>query len=253
MQALQVVLIGSGNVATHLGEALSQAGAQITFVYDRKIERAKILARKFKAKAISDVTKIKNQPSLIIIAIKDDAIPGVVKKMHVQEGIVVHTSGSVPMEVLKKFAQYGVLYPLQTFSEGRKIDFSTVPVCIEASDTSTLLSLTTISETISDYVYNLDSSQRLVTHVAAVFANNFTNHLYTLAENLLKKQKLPFDLLQPLILETAGKVSELSPVEAQTGPAVRGDETAIKKHLEVLRKDKKLHSIYSLLSKSLKK
>jgi predicted short-subunit dehydrogenase-like oxidoreductase (DUF2520 family) len=250
---LRVVLIGSGNVATHLGMALRDAGAVITQVYSRKVEHARILAKKLKAKAIKNVTEIEKHPALVIIAVKDDAIPAIVKKLNVTEGIVVHTSGSISMDVLGKFPQYGVLYPLQSFSADKKTDLSQVPLCIEGSDSGTLFSLTNIAEAISDCVYNLDSKQRQVAHMAAVFANNFTNHLYYVSDMLLKKENLPFDLLQPLIAETADKIRQLSPKEAQTGPAIRDDQTVIRKHLQFLAGSPDVQRLYLDLSRSITK
>lgn len=246
-----MILIGSGNVASHLGEALFHSGVKVVQVYDRRIANAKALAKKFKAKATDDLSKLSRRPALFIIAVKDDAITTVAKKMTVGEGIVVHTSGSIPMDVLKKFPQHGVIYPLQTFTVGRQVDFEKMPLCIEANDTSTLLSLTNIAETISEDVYNLDSTERLTAHLAAVFANNFSNHLFYLAEKILKSKKLPFDLMRPLIEETAAKVQQFSPAEAQTGPAKRKDQAAMKRHLDLLKGNKELQEIYKMLSKSI--
>jgi predicted short-subunit dehydrogenase-like oxidoreductase (DUF2520 family) len=253
LQRLRVILIGSGNVATHLGHALLEAGAEIVQVYSRKSANANALAKKLKAKPLSDLSKTDKRPALIVIAVKDDAIAAVVKKLNVAEGIVVHTSGSVPMSTLKKFDQHGVLYPLQTFSKNRKISFENIPVCIEANDTSTLLSLTTIAETLSDCVYNLDSEQRQSAHLAAVFANNFTNHLYSVSEQILNEKKLPFDLIRPLIDETALKVMDDFPENTQTGPAARKDTKVIQKQAALLKKNPLLKKLYLELSQSILK
>jgi len=248
LQRLKVILIGSGNVALHLGESLLAADAEIVQVYSPNITHAKALAKKLKAKAISAISKIDADHSLIILAIKDDAIAEIVKKLKVSDGIVVHTSGSISIDVLKKFPQYGIIYPLQTFSKTRKVDFTNVPICIEGSDVSTLMSISNVAETISDCVYHLDSKQREAAHLAAVFANNFTNHMYAVAEEILSKHKLPFDLLRPLIAETAAKVEEMSPSESQTGPAVRNDKSVIKKQLALLKKDAASAKIYTDIS-----
>jgi len=159
LHRLRVILIGSGNVASNMGEALLNAGADIVQVYSRKTANANTLAKKLKAKVLTDLSKIDKRPALIIIAVNDDAIAGMVKKLSVNDGIVVHTSGNTSIDVLKKFDQYGVLYPLQTFTKGRKVDFSIVPVCIEAGDVSTLKSLMNVAETLSECVYALDSKQ----------------------------------------------------------------------------------------------
>jgi predicted short-subunit dehydrogenase-like oxidoreductase (DUF2520 family) len=253
LQPLKVVLIGSGNVATHLGTALKAAGSEITTVHSRNAASAKLLAKKLGAKATTSLSRIGKSPSFIVIAVKDDAIASVVKALNVKESIVVHTSGTTPMSVLKKFPQYGVFYPLQTFSKSLEPDFSDIPVCIEAGDTSTLLSLSTIAETISESVYNLDSAQRERVHLAAVFANNFTNHLYAVAEDLLNEEGLPFDLLRPLISETALKVLDHSPAEAQTGPAVRNDRKVMQRHLSLLGKRPDLQLMYKEFSAAIQK
>ncbi len=251
LQRLRVILIGSGNVASNLGKALLAADIEIVQVYSRKVANAKILAKKLKAKVLTDLSKIDKRPALIVIAVKDDAIEGIVKKLKVNDGIVVHTSGSVSIDVLKKFEQYGVFYPLQSFSKDRLVDFSNVPICIEGSDTSTLLSLTTVAETISECVYNLDSKQRQAAHLAAVFANNFTNHMYSIAEDLLNENKLPFDLIRPLIDETALKVMEQFPKTMQTGPAVRKDTKVMTGHITALKKHPELKKVYNDLSASI--
>lgn len=248
LQRLKVILIGSGNVALHLGESLLAADAEIVQVYSPNISHAKALANKLKAKAISSLAKIDADHSLIILAVKDDAIADIVKKLKVSDGIVVHTSGNTPMDVLKKFPQYGILYPLQTFSKNRIVDFRNVPVCIEGSDVSTLMSLSNVAETISDCVYHLDSKQREAAHLAAVFANNFTNHMYSIAEDILAKHKLPFELLRPLIAETAEKIQKMSPSESQTGPALRNDKLVMKKQIALLEKNANLQDIYKAIS-----
>lgn len=253
LQRLRIILLGSGNVATNLGYALLAAGAEIVQVYSRKSANAQILAKKLRAKVLADLSKIDPRPAIIIIAVKDDAIASLVKKIHVADGIVVHTSGSVSIDVLKKFEQYGVFYPLQTFSKNRKQDFSLVPICIEAGDIPTLQSLMTVAETLSDCVYHLDSKQRQGAHLAAVFANNFTNYIYAVSEDLLNEQKLPFDLIRPLIDETALKAMELSPAEAQTGPAVRNDKKVMNKQIALLKKHPALKKLYEELSKGIVK
>ncbi|HTL81485.1 MAG TPA: Rossmann-like and DUF2520 domain-containing protein [Bacteroidia bacterium] len=251
MNNLRCTLIGSGNVATHLGIALYDSGIDIVQVYSRKIANAKVLAKGVKAKAVSDLKKISANTDVFIIAVNDDAIASVVKKLNVKEGIVMHTSGSVSIDVLKKFEQYGVFYPLQTFSKAKQVVMSDVPVCVEGNDQHTLYSISNIASVISDFVYALDSDQRAVAHLAAVFANNFSNHLYHIADDLLKHKDLPFDLIRPLILETAIKVLDHSPAESQTGPAKRNDKKVIAKHLALLKKFPQYKKIYSDLTSAI--
>jgi predicted short-subunit dehydrogenase-like oxidoreductase (DUF2520 family) len=248
-----IVLIGSGNVATRLGIALTEAGYKISQVYSPRAKSAALLAKKLRAEAISDLKKLTKDGVVYIIAVKDDAIEGLAKKIKLKSAILVHTSGSVKMDVLKKSSHnHGVLYPLQTLSKDKKVDFRNIPLCIEASNKATELSLLYFAKSISGHVIKVNSSQRRTIHLAAVFACNFSNYLYSVSENILKKEKLSFDLLKPLIAETAAKVKTISPAKAQTGPAARGDKKTIEMHLKML-KDKKHKEIYKLMTKNIMK
>ena len=224
---LHIAIVGAGNVATHLG-------------------------KKLHTKFSKDISKIDKNADVIILAIKDDAIVEVAKKLKLNNKIIIHTSGSVGMEVLKRSSvNYGVLYPLQTFSKKRKIDLDKVPVCIEGSNKRTEQLLFSLGRSISTNVIRINSKQRKAIHLAAVFANNFTNHMYAIAEDILKKEKLQFDLLKPLILETAGKVQEMDPSSAQTGPAKRKDKKIIRQHLKMLSYKKKYRDLYQRISNSI--
>ena len=250
---LTITIIGSGNVATHFGKAFLASGAKIKEVCSRNPVHAKKLAGILKAKAVSDLSKIGEGSDLYLIAVNDDSIAQVAEKLNVKNGIVVHTGGSIPMELLSKFPQHGIFYPLQTLSKNTEISFEGLPVCIEASDKNTFAFLESAGKCIGAAVYKLNSKQRAAAHLAAVFACNFTNHLYSISENLLKKEKLPFDLLRPLIAETAKKVQTVSPAEAQTGPALRNDKAVMKKHLSALKKEKDLQKLYKKLSEGIRK
>ena len=248
-----IVILGTGKVATRLGTALQDAGSNITEVYGRNKIAAEKLAKKFSANAITDLSAITRHAHVYIIAVKDDAIPLIAKKLRVKQGIVVHTSGSVEMNVLAKCSPHtGVLYPLQTFSRDRKPDLGLVPVCIEVSDTHTASVLRSIAKMISKNIVNVNSEQRAALHLSAVIANNFTNRLYALAEKKLKHHGLSFSLLHPLILETAQKAIALGPLHAQTGPAARGDLKVIRKHLRMLKSDKELSRLYKLLTANIR-
>ena len=220
-------------------------------MYSRRKAAATTLAAKVKAAAITDLQKLDPQASIYIIAVKDDAIATVAKQLKLGSAIVVHTSGSVPMAVLKGVSKnYGVLYPLQTFSKGKAVDLRTTPVCIEASNRQTAQQLSYFARSISGNVQKVSSEQRKVLHLAAVFACNFSNHLYAVAEGILKKNKLSLHLLQPLIEETALKIRHASPVKMQTGPAVRGDKKTMDAHLQLIR-DADTRKLYTLLSKGI--
>ena len=246
-----IVLIGAGNVATHLGTALQRAGFEIRSVFSRTSSSAQKLAQQL---GTSHTTSLNDLPSadIYLIAVKDDALPEVAKELKVANGIVAHTCGSVDMSVLKdSAASYGVLYPLQTFSRNRAIDVSQVPFCIEGNDAAAASQLESLARALSSNVHFADSEQRRVLHLAAVFACNFVNHMYAIAGDVLEKKNIPFDVLLPLIRETAAKVKDHSPREAQTGPAVRGDGTIMQKHIDLLADDETAQAIYKLISYSI--
>jgi len=245
----KVILIGAGNVATQLGKALNNAGHLILQVYSPTRKSAIVLAKKINAQPITDLKKLNTTASIYIIAVKDDAIPELVKQLKFREQLVVHTSGSVDLSVLKNASKnHGVFYPLQTFSKNKSVDFSSIPICIEGSNKSTTKSLKLFAKSISKNVHEINSSQRKVLHVGAVFACNFSNHMYAIAASLLAKHKLSFDLLKPLIIETADKIKEHNPVLMQTGPAIRNDKKTMDAHLKLLATDKELKTIYKLIS-----
>ena len=248
----QIVLIGAGNVAVNLGTALYKEGYLISQVYSPTKRSAEALAKKINAKAVTDLKDLSGEAAIYIIAVKDDAIEKVAKKLHLKNKIVVHTSGTAPLNILKNVSEnYGVFYPLQTFSKERVIDFKHVPICIEASNKATAESLKYFAKSISSNVQSIDSEQRRIIHLAAVFACNFSNHMYAVAENILSKNKLSLNLLKPLIEETAVKIKNNPPSEMQTGPAVRGDKKTMKAHLKLLSDKKEYKQLYTLISKSI--
>ena len=251
---MKAVLVGSGNVATHLAFAVKAAGIEVAQIWSKHIENAKILAAKIGANAIDNLSGIDQEADFCILSIKDDAISNVISELKGFKGVILHTSGSVNLGVFgDDFEKYGVLYPLQTFSIKKEIDFKTIPICIEANTSRTLKIIIQLAEKLSDKVVEVNSEKRKILHLAAVFACNFTNHLYTLSEDLVANYDMDFDMLRPLILETALKVQHSSPKDVQTGPAIRNDEQTIKKHEELLLKQPQLLTIYQTLSESIKK
>lgn len=250
---MKIVCIGSGNVATHMAKAFEENGAEISQVWSRDLENAKALANEIGAQAISDLKLVDQHADLYLIAVKDDAIAKLAKMLKDINGIVVHTSGATEMEVLAGFKNYGVFYPLQTFSKLQPIDFIRVPLCLEANTEETMSALQMMAMKLSPLIYEVNTKQREVLHVAAVFANNFVNHLYQLSHQILKKNDLDFELLRPLIMETAVKVQEAFPEDVQTGPAARNDKKTILKHEELLKRTPHLQEIYKNLSNSIKK
>ena len=248
----RITLIGAGNLATCVGKAFRNAGLDIGQVYSRTRESASVLASKLGCNYTNKAHEIDLSADLVLIAIKDDAIPNLLKKLDCRHVKLAHTAGSVPLELLKKYSDHcGVFYPLQTFSKSRDLNFSDIPVCLEANSSGMLDELRAMAVRISGDVREISSDERKVLHLAAVFACNFVNHFYYLGDKLLSAYNLPFDLLIPLIRETSFKITELSPYQAQTGPAMRSDESILNKHLKMLEKQPELMKIYSFVSESI--
>lgn len=249
-----IVLIGAGNVATHLGVAFLNKGLIIEQVFSRTVLSANSLAAKLHAVPVIRIEEIIMDADLYIISVSDDAIGDIVNKINFSDSMVVHTSGTVPMDILKQCSDAcGVFYPLQTFSKDREIDFHDVPVLIEATNPQMESTLSNLANLISAKVQICDSEKRKFIHLAAVFACNFSNFMYTLSEEILSSKQLSFDLLRPLILETAMKVMRQNPMEAQTGPAIRNDFSVIEAHLKLLAGDPEKQEIYKTLSKQISK
>jgi predicted short-subunit dehydrogenase-like oxidoreductase (DUF2520 family) len=227
---ITVAIIGNGNVATHLVRAFLKVDTiRVTAINSRKLE-------------------IIPEADITMLAVSDDAIAEVSSK--VKNSLVVHTSGSFSMNNLKNTKNKGVFYMLQTFSKDKEIDFSKVPFCLEAENKADYLLLEKLAQTIGVKIYSINSEQRKALHVAAVFVNNFTNHLYKIGNDICEKNKVPFEILYPLIDETAQKIKKLSPQNAQTGPAIRNDKKTVKNHLELL--NNKQQKIYKMITKSIK-
>ncbi|HBL78225.1 MAG: hypothetical protein A2W90_16810 [Bacteroidetes bacterium GWF2_42_66] len=247
-----VVLIGAGNLATQLGLALYDSGMNIVQVYSRTTESARALAGKINASFTTDLSAIKEHCDLYIVAVKDDAVAEVAGQVNFGNSLVAHTAGSLPMEILSEYTEnYGVFYPFQTFSKNKKVDFSNVPVCLEANTPENFKNLEGVARKVSYKITRLDSEQRFFLHVAAVLSCNFVNHLYALSKNLLSEHNMGFELLYPLIQETTEKAMKMNPVDVQTGPSARDDQEIIRKHLELLNDKPELQKIYQLLSESI--
>ncbi|MBR2475219.1 MAG: DUF2520 domain-containing protein [Bacteroidaceae bacterium] len=227
-------MIGSGNVATHLAKAIYKAGVEIKYVYSPTLANCSALANQVNATTVDNIDCI-SDVDLIVIAIKDNAIKGVVERLRDKDSIVVHTSGGINIDVFDGcVTKCGVIYPLQTFSKEREIDFKKVPLFIEANSTSVFTELEEFAKRLSESVIEADSRRRKIMHIAAVFACNFVNHCYDISSQILEKEGLNFSTLIPLIEETTKKISEITPHEAQTGPARRGDSIVMNSHLEMI-------------------
>lgn len=246
---LNIVVVGAGNVAWHLAKELQKNEQKIIQVYNRSVEPAISLSHRLKCDFTTRIEDINQKADLYILTVKDSVIEEVSELINIKNKLIVHTSGAVEQDVIKH-KRRGVFYPLQTFSKEKKLNFKNIPFCIEAStseDYSTLMRLATL---LSPKVYNIDSNQRKVLHVAAVFACNFSNYMYMISDEILSDSNIPLDILYPLIKETAIKISKHKPKDVQTGPAVRKDKSVIEEHLNYLNNGKN-YDIYKLLSKSI--
>jgi predicted short-subunit dehydrogenase-like oxidoreductase (DUF2520 family) len=248
---MRITLIGAGNLATRLGIELTRKEHQIVQVYSRTIEAAETLARQVSASFTNQIEAINETSELYIFIVKDDALVSLFSKIKTNDALWVHTAGSLPVSVFEPFCKnFGVFYPLQTFSKSRELDFSIVPIYIESNNSESLETLRHLGQSISRNVIDATWEQRKRLHLAAVFACNFTNRMYAIAAKLLEEKGLDFAQLLPLIDETANKVHELHPKDAQTGPAIRFDETIIGNHIDALSNGELKH-IYYMLSENI--
>lgn len=249
-----IVFVGAGNLATNLAKALYRKGFRIVQIFSRTEESARSLALQVEADYTTDLKELTGDAKLYIVSLKDAAFVELLPQIAEgkEHALLVHTAGSIPMSVWEGHTQrYGVFYPMQTFSKQREVKFDEIPFFIEAKMAEDVDLLKAIAATLSDHVYEASSEQRKSLHLAAVFICNFTNHMYALAADLLEKYQLPFNVMLPLIDETARKVHELAPRDAQTGPAVRYDKNVIENHLAMLADLPALQEIYKLMSKSI--
>ena len=251
---MKIIFIGAGNLATQLAKALLKAGHDIVQVYSRTMESASTLATLAGGAPTTDLGVVRRDADIYILAVMDsvlgDLIPSLCKG---REGrVFVHTAGSMPLTIFQGMAlHYGVFYPMQTFSKNRDVSFSEIPIFIESNDQLTLQVLRTLGESVSGRVYELSSQDRKYLHLASVFACNFVNHCYAVSSEILSSHHIPFDVMLPLIDETARKVHQLTPSEAQTGPAVRFDENVIRAQAALLKGDPLLKDIYERMSLSI--
>ena len=237
-----VSIAGTGNVGTHLAEAFNQQG----------IEIGKILTRSSEAEAYRSAQL---DSDVVLLAVSDSSISAVAGKFDpsFRDCIIAHTAGSIASTVLTHFTHYGVFYPLQTFTKGRPVNWSQIPILVTGSDREAELTLTKLASNISSHVEIVDDRARLILHLSATIANNFSNHMFALAQEIVEKEGLDFDLLRPLIFETALKVADLDPVDGQTGAARRNDQVTMQKHLDLLSNDNELSDLYKIISASIRK
>jgi predicted short-subunit dehydrogenase-like oxidoreductase (DUF2520 family) len=245
---IKVVLFGSGNVAQHLIIAFQQSGkVDVIQVVVRDKNKAEL---SISPDRITDSMQAIPNADIYIMAVSDGALPGLSGKLPLNNVLVAHTSGSVALTALDPKNRRSVFYPLQTFSKSRTVDYSHVPVCLEWENNKDQQVLTELAHCISPNCYTINSVQRKALHVAAVFVNNFVNHLYHIGEEICEEHQVPFDILKPLITETAEKAQHLSPRLGQTGPAIRNDQNTIDAHLALLTQSNQ-KELYQLITQSI--
>ncbi len=244
----RITFIGSGSVATNLAKSFYKSNFEIVQICSVNILHANELAAAVAAEATTSIETL-NPVDVFMIAVNDDAIAEVVKKLPAGDALVLHTAGSVSMDALQRFARYGVLYPLQTFTKKKEVDFSNVPLFIEANTSENLEKVRLLAATISTSVSTLSTEERMKLHVAAVFACNFLNYLLSAAADLSKEN---FQALHPLVNEMVAKAfASQHPRQVQTGPALRGDKAILKKHEDLLSLHPELQKIYIILSEAI--
>ncbi|MFH0757247.1 MAG: DUF2520 domain-containing protein [Bacteroidota bacterium] len=247
-----IAVLGAGNVATHISRHLHAGGQHISCIWSRSQEHADRLAGQVKAVGISDLASVTPDADYYLLALPDCAIPQIASVFKGHGGIWMHTAGAVPMELLGKFFKdYGVFYPLQTLSAEREISLADTPMLLEGSDSEVLELIRSLASTVSATVIELDSARRLVVHMAAVFANNFTNHMANIAGQILEEHEADLSLLAPILRETFAKIEALGPARAQTGPAMRDDRMTMQKHLGLLKGHPEWEKLYTFISRDI--
>lgn len=251
---MRIAIIGAGNLATHLTKALIRGGHTVVQVFSRTEESASELGCLTDVPYTCKLSEIVTDAEIYIFSVKDAVLEELVSKIAEgrEHALFIHTAGSMPVDLFKDVTvHYGVLYPMQSFTKNRDVDFSTVPCFLEASSEEDLLLIRKLAGSVSGQLYELDSVKRKQLHLAAVFACNFVNHCYAQAADLLESHGIPFEVMLPLIDETAAKVHDINPSDAQTGPAVRYDRNVIERHLKLLEADEMKSTIYDLMSRSI--
>ncbi len=251
---MKIAIIGAGNLASQLGKALLGNGHDILQVYSRTIQSAQALAQQVGGTPINNIDFLTYHADIYIISVTDAALPELIPQIcrGREEHVFIHTAGSIPMDVFKGITlHYGVLYPLQTFSKERDVDFGEVPCFVEGNDSETIRMITALAESVSRFVEPMNSEDRKYLHLSAVWACNFVNHCYDVASQVLEKRHIPFNVLLPLIDETARKVHDLSPKQAQTGPAKRYDQNVIRAQAMLMKPDPLLKDLYERMSVSI--
>ena len=248
----KIVFLGAGNVATHLSKSLQNGGFNICQVYSRTKKSAETLATALNCDFTTNIESINRDADIYIFSVSDNVLENVISNFGNTSKILIHTAGSISLDVFNAYGKnYGVLYPLQTFSKEKDIDFSNIPLCLEASNKEALLKIEAIAKALSSNIHHLSSEQRKLLHISAVFACNFSNHMIALGQGMLEDNGIDKSIISPLIKETFEKLNFLDAKAAQTGPAVRNDENVINNHLELLSSWDELQKLYGTISKNI--
>jgi len=259
---MDIIFIGAGNLGTHLSQALQQAGHRVLQVFSRTEKSASALAALLDCPFTTEIAEVLPQAEVYFFSVRDAVLQELASRLyaHLRQvasvgsprrgagALFLHTAGSMSLDVLPTLRR-GVFYPMQTFSKSRPVDFSQVPIFLESETDMRLMEL--MARALSQQVFQLDGERRRYLHVSAVFACNFVNHMYDLSARILEAHDIPFNVMFPLIDETASKVHSLPPRQAQTGPAVRYDRNVMEGHLNLLADDPQMQEIYKLLSRSI--
>ena len=245
-------MIGAGNVSTHISRHFHSAGHQISCIYSRTEAAAQRLASELGVPGTSNMEKVPLEADFFILCVTDHTVAEVAEQLRGRKGIWLHTAGALPMDVFQGITnEFGVLYPLQSLSKDRNIQKGHIPFLVEASSPQVLERITDLVHSISERVEEVDSHTRLKVHLAAVFANNFSNHMQLVAKEIMEEANLDPGLLGPLLEETFHKLKEMDAGSAQTGPAVRGDQETMNKHIELLKDHPEWEKLYTFISRDI--
>jgi len=254
MSSYKIAILGAGNVGYQLTWHLNNSGHEIVQVYSRHLPSAKWIGNLMDIPCTTSISEITKEADIYLIAVNDDSVAEVSRELKLSDKVVAHTSGAVPMNILEGVStNYGIFYPLQTLSRNISVDFSVIPICMNGVNDYTRNILKDLASSLTNKVVIVDDEKRLAIHVAAVIANNFTNHLFSISQMILEKSGLSFEILKPLINETVRKIQNHDPVNVQTGPAVRHDEKTIQLHLDFLKQDDRFAEIYRVMSEDIQK
>lgn len=249
----KITIVGAGNVGHNFGLGFKHAGYIAKEIYSRTQRSALLLSKTLNCDYTTDIKSLSKDTDLIILAVNDDVLADLIDQIEIKDKPIVHTSGSTPINVFegKGFTKYGIFYPVQSFSKNETESLYPIPICIEGNDEEMENLLLSLARSVSTKVYSLDSAKRKALHVAAVFANNFTNHMFHIADDLLKQHQISFEVIRPLLEKTSNKIKTEKPLNVQTGPAVRNDQNVIQSHLGYLEKQTDYQDIYDIITKSI--